>query len=269
MRRLVWLGFLITACGGAAEPKRVAEAAAPSVNAEEASGGAPAVAQRLEIVEGTAFVRVADWAPFDQALTAWLAEVGGRLDGENHQRDAGDVSRVTLQVRVPSARWDELIALIEQQGEVQSMDVRRTDVTEQHADMDARLRNDRATEAQLVELLDRRTGSLEDVLQVGRELARVRGEIEAAEARLRALDGRIAMSSLALTVSVTERWTPAATPGFGEEIVRTLGESVEILGITARAGALAAVAVLPWGLTGLVLLSPLWWFARRRRVAAA
>jgi hypothetical protein len=56
-------------------------------------------------------------------------------------------------------------------------------------------------EERLVNLLATRTGKLEDVLAVERELARVREEIERYEGRLRYLRTQVAMSTLSITVS--------------------------------------------------------------------
>ena len=58
----------------------------------------------------------------------------------------------------------------------------------------------RRLEQRLLALLAARTGKLEEVLSVERELARVREEIERYEGRLRYLSSRVAMSTLTITV---------------------------------------------------------------------
>jgi hypothetical protein len=64
----------------------------------------------------------------------------------------------------------------------------------------ARVANHRRLEERLVDLLDERTGDLDDVLAVERELARVREAIERQEGRLRYLSDRVALSTLTVTV---------------------------------------------------------------------
>ena len=51
-----------------------------------------------------------------------------------------------------------------------------------------------------ISLLANKTGKLDEVLRVERELARVREEIERYEGRLRYLSSRVAMSTLTITV---------------------------------------------------------------------
>jgi hypothetical protein len=74
------------------------------------------------------------------------------------------------------------------------------DVGEEYVDITARVTNSKRLEERLVTLLSTRTGKLEDVLAVERELARVREEIERYEGRLRFLRTRAAVSTLSVTV---------------------------------------------------------------------
>jgi hypothetical protein len=67
-------------------------------------------------------------------------------------------------------------------------------------DVTARVNNARRLEDRLITLLSTRTGKLDEVLRVERELARVREEIERYEGRLRYLSSRVATSTLTITV---------------------------------------------------------------------
>jgi hypothetical protein len=74
------------------------------------------------------------------------------------------------------------------------------DVGEEFVDVTARVTNARRLEERLNTLLSTRTGKLDEVLRVERELARVREEIERYEGRLRYLSTRVATSTLTITV---------------------------------------------------------------------
>ena len=268
MRPTLLLLFLAIACGGASpdfeSARQMTEAKVASEAPSGATAGAPQPIARKEIVEGDARVRVDDIGPFKTALTAELARLGGRLDGEDLERSAGAVSFAHLELRVPADQWDALLGFLEQSGELSSVHVRRTDVTEAWVDLDARTTNLRAAEARLQGLLRDHAGDLKDVLAVEQELTRVRGEIEASAGRLRAMDGQIAMSRLSLTVDVTETWTPAVVPGFPEEAGRVLDESTRALALTARGLALLAVGLTPWLLVMGVMVTPFALWLRRR-----
>jgi hypothetical protein len=104
-------------------------------------------------------------------------------------------------------------------------------------------------------------------LAVERELARVRGEIEAAEGRLRVLDDQIAMSTLRVSVRVATPYAALVGDPLSARVVRTFGGSVEVMGLFAEGALLAAVAVAPWLVGPALVVGALVIVARRRRRA--
>jgi hypothetical protein len=114
---------------------------------------------------------------------------------------------------VPAERFDEALAGLTPIGKVESVNVSAQDVGEEYVDITARVENAHRLEARLIALLANRTGKLQDVLSVERELARVREEIERYEGRLRYLRTRVATSTL--TIAVHER-APIIVPVAGD-----------------------------------------------------
>jgi hypothetical protein len=106
-----------------------------------------------------------------------------------------------------------------------------------------------------VSLLATRTGKLEDVLAVERELARVRQEIERYEGRIRYLNTRVATSTIVATLHEKAPLI-AAQPGrniFTEAFIRAwrnfvhfLAGGIEALGVLAPIGVLAWVGWIVW-----------------------
>ena len=111
-------------------------------------------------------------------------------------------------------------------------------MTEQIVDVEARLSNARNTEKRLLDLLQRRTGALEDVLAAEREIARVREEIERFDAQRKSLDRRVTYATLNLVVMeetpATLNLGPRPVPGrFRDAFVTGVTEAVEMaLGLT-------------------------------------
>jgi hypothetical protein len=101
---------------------------------------------------------------------------------------------------VPAARFDELTEGLEPLGRLQFVNVGAADVSEEFVDLTARVANGHRLEDRLVELLRTRTGKLQDVLSVERELARVREEIERMEGRLRFLKTSAQLSTLSVNM---------------------------------------------------------------------
>jgi hypothetical protein len=158
------------------------------------------VAPQLLIRNGAAIIEVDSIDVAIAAVRAAAQRVGGYVtnvavqSGEQHVREA------TLTLRVPATRFDEALSGLEPIGDVESVNVSAEDVGEEYVDVEARIANSRRLEERLVDLLARRTGALEDVLAVERELARVREQMERLEGRLRYLRNRINLSTLTVTV---------------------------------------------------------------------
>jgi hypothetical protein len=95
------------------------------------------------------------------------------------------------------------------------------DVSEQHEDLEARLRAARITEARFEDILSGRTGSVADVLEVEQEMERVRGEIEQMEAEEKGLNERVVYSSVDVVLDQTA--AVEAEPGAGAQMRRAMG----------------------------------------------
>ncbi|MDP8922339.1 MAG: DUF4349 domain-containing protein, partial [Chloroflexota bacterium] len=173
-------------------------------------------------------------------------EQGGLVAGSQLRQD-GDRVTATVTLRVPSdsATYQETLArlralaerVVEEQGQAQ-------DITEEYVDLEARLRNLQASEQGLLALLQRAT-SVEDILQIQRELTSVRGQIEQIQGRKQALERRADMATITLTIREVGTFARAGwNPG------DTVAEAVRALGQAARA--LATLAI--W----LLIFSPIW-----------
>src|SRR5205807_5412253 len=103
-------------------------------------------------------------------------------------------------VKIPAPRYDEAVSSLSTIGKVETVNSQAEEVGEEYVDVTARVTNARRLEERLLTLLSNRTGKLDEVLRVERELARVREEIERYEGRLRYLSARVAMSTLTITV---------------------------------------------------------------------
>jgi hypothetical protein len=101
-------------------------------------------------------------------------------------------------LRIPSSELASAVAEIKSLGRVIGESQTGEEVTQQHADLAARLQNSRETEQRLRDILAQRTGKIQDVLQVEEEIARVRGEIERMESDQKTLEHRVDFASVDL-----------------------------------------------------------------------
>lgn len=165
-----------------------------------ASNVADSTAAPMIIRTGDASIEVDSLDVGMAAVRALARRLGGYVANTSMQAGNEQGHSATLQLKIPAARFDEALADLKPIGKVESTNVTAEDVGEEYVDVSARMDNGRRLEKRLLDLLATRTGKLSDVLEVETELARVRGEIDSAEGRLRYLRAHVAMSTLSVTV---------------------------------------------------------------------
>lgn len=104
-------------------------------------------------------------------------------------------------LRVPAPELSAALGELRGLGRVEVETQSGEEVTQQHADLVARLENARETEQRLRGLLAQRTGKIDEVLQVEEEIDRVRGEIEGMEAEQRTLEHRVDFATIDLELN--------------------------------------------------------------------
>ena len=199
----------------AAPMSAVANSAGAPAQLKTDGGAAPATPSMI-IRNGSASVQVDSLELAIVAVQKMAATFGGYVGNTALSSGENQVRSATIELKIPSARYDDALAGLTPIGKVESVSSTAEDVGEEFVDVNARVANAHRLEERLVTLLATRTGKLEDVLAVERELARVREEIERYEGRLRFLKTRVATSTL--TVTVHER-APLVSASPGENIL--------------------------------------------------
>lgn len=158
------------------------------------------IAPTMVIHNGQASVEVDKLDPAVVKLRQLAAQLGGYIGNSSMSGGREQVKSATLELKIPAQRFDQAINGLGTLGKVESVNSTAEDVGEEYVDITARVNNGHRLEDRLIALLATRTGKLQDVLSVERELARVREEIERYEGRLRYLKSRVATSTLSVTV---------------------------------------------------------------------
>jgi len=181
-------------------PAASASEATADVDAVTRAQGTVATTTAMLIRTGSASVEVGDLDGAMSQVAQLAASVGGFVAGTSAAAGRDQVRAATIEVRIPSARWDEALRGLEPLGRVEAVNVSAADVGEEFTDLGARAANARRLEERLIQLLATRTGKLDDVLTVERELARVREQIERMEGRMRYLQAHAATSTLSVSL---------------------------------------------------------------------
>jgi hypothetical protein len=157
-------------------------------------------APSMVIRTGQAFIEVEKVDPAVLKIRQLAVQFGGYIANSSMSGGRDQIRQATFELKIPAARYEEALSSLSTIGKVETVSSNAQDVGEEFVDVTARVSNARRLEERLISLLANRTGKLDEVLRVERELARVREEIERYEGRLRFLTTRVATSTLTITV---------------------------------------------------------------------
>lgn len=244
--------------GGAAlasMPSDVAKAPAP---AEPASGSPVAALPRKIIYTGEIALVCEDLDKAAAALEARVKEFGGYIGNASTTGSRGETRSGSWTVRVASDKFETFLKALPALGELETSSRQAQDVSEEFYDVAARLKNKKIEEARLIELLQKATGRLTEVLTVEKELSRVRDEIERIEGRLRFLSNQTELSTVTITLREVKNFVPEGPPTLATQIRRAFTDSVDGLKTVGVGLILMVVSLVPWalplGFVGYVLL---------------
>lgn len=188
---------------------------------------------------------------------------------ESQQHDKGDGAEhdevINIEMRVPAAQFDAVVAEIRAVGSrVRQEKITGKDVTEEYIDLEARLRTQRALEAQFLEIM-KHAEKVSDALEVNRQLADVRNEIERVEGRRRFLENQVSLSTIKVTLQTPSPLVSANTSGFFYGIKRAFGDGVDVAAAIILVLIRIVIALIP---VFILIVLPLIWlyrFITRRR----
>lgn len=191
-------GEAITVSAGALAS---AAPAAPG-GAAIAANSAPTLPEQL-VVEGSISLEAEDPERTARELRAEVERIGGRVVSERVD-GAAESWRAYLRLRLPPAQVEPAVTWLERQGEVTRKRITATDVSRTLFDQEIALANLTTTLDRLRKLLDGGGLSMQDILNVEREMTRLRGEIERIKGDQRFLKDRVAFATLDVDVGRRE-----------------------------------------------------------------
>lgn len=166
----------------------------------------------------------------------------------------------TITIKVPVAKFDAFVRQVRKLGNIQAESESTEDVTQQHIDMKARLKNLRAEEAAFIRFFKAAT-SVREMIAIEQQLARVRGDIESLQGQVDFLEQRAALATLTLQLSEPGSVVspPGQSWGFVEAITQAIRNFVSVINFLI----MMTGAVLPLLLIGLIGFWPMRWLLRR------
>jgi hypothetical protein len=154
----------------------------------------------MRTITGEVTAVTGDVAGLVAAIRAHVAEVGGSIAREDMSGDAQHRQASTV-LRLPPA---SVLGFFDWLGARASLDNRHyesSDVTRRFFDRELEIRNLGITMERLQELV-RQPGDLKDILEIEREITRVRGELDRLRGEQRLLADQVARATLTVTITM-------------------------------------------------------------------
>lgn len=173
---------------------------------------------------------------------------------------AKEATSTDMVVRIPADKFDSFTGELKSLGEVTQNKIYTTDVTEEYIDLAARQKNLKLQEERLQEML-KKSNTVDEMLKVEKELARVREEIEKSTGKLKYLENRISYSTATIHLRNKYVVSDTKTNDFSGQLVFNLRD-----GLTTFLNFLTflLMAVI-WLLPFIVIGVPLFIFIRKRQ----
>jgi len=208
-----------------------------------------------------------------------IAETHGGfiVTSEAKQRESNDPAQRTLDiklvVRVPSNQFgrafDEIKKLA---GNTPSENVTSQDVTEDFIDLEARIKTQKALEVQFLEIM-RQANKIADALEVQRQIAEVRTDIEKLEGRKRFLENRSSLSTINVNIQTPKPVITVTETGFRQSLREAVSDSITLASDLVLFFARFLIMMAPVAvfvlLPSALMIRYLWRRAKRIRLAQA
>jgi hypothetical protein len=134
---------------------------------------------------------------------------------------------IKLVARVPSNEFGSALEEIKKlAGNIPEARITSEDVTEDFIDLEARIKTQKALELQFLEIMKQAT-KVGDALEVQRQLAEVRTDIEKLEGRKRFLENRSSLSTITVNIQAPKLVT-VSTTGFRSSLRDAASDSLDL-----------------------------------------
>lgn len=201
----------------------------------------PPAAEVIDVKEDQKIIKTArlvfesnDMEATHKTMLQLVTKHKGFVQSDNSGKDYNRIYK-NLTVRIPTKNFQDFIDEIsEGVSFFDQRTISRQDVSEEFIDLQARLKAKRTLEARYLELL-KKAKTVKEMLDIERELSKIREEIEAKQGRLQYLENKVSLSTVTIEFYKITAKT-GVTQSYGQKIVNALqggwnGISVFFLGV--------------------------------------
>ena len=169
----------------------------------------PATVARKVIMTGNLTLEVKEFEKVHAQVVSVATDLNGYVANSQLSLPTDGVQSGTVTLRVPQEKYEEALVRLKKLGKLVAETQAAEDVTQKYVDLDAQVRNLKAEEERILDIM-KRAKTIKDTLAVHQRLTDVRGQIESLEGQLRYLKFQVALATL--TVTLTEKATVLHLP---------------------------------------------------------
>jgi hypothetical protein len=162
-----------------------------------------ALANRKLIRNATVEVEIVSFDQSAQKITAFANEEKGYVATTSSEKQENGKLKGEIVVKVLPENLDRFLQKIRGLGELKNQTLGTEDITKNYFDTESRLKNSRVMEQRLIDMLKKKSDDVNDLLQVEKELGRVREEIEKMQGDLKFWDSQVQFATV--TISLAEK----------------------------------------------------------------
>lgn len=223
--------------------------------------------ERSVIRTGNIVLEVESSSQAVEDVTGIAQGLGGTVVSQSLSTHGGSMESGEATIQVPSDKIDAAFTQLSEIGTVQSQSQSADDVTEQHVDLDARVKSLQSAVDRLSELMAGATTTSE-LLEAESALSERQQELDGLRAQLESLEGQIDHATIWISVHEASALGAGGPKNFAQAVELGLSSIAAF-----AAGAVIATGVaLPWLIAAVIIAAaiviPLK-LRRRRRSASA
>ena len=177
---------------------------------EKEAASTPARDSRKLIRNSQVDLEIVNFDETVQKISSFASEEKGYLATSGSQKQANGKLKGQVVVKVLPENLDRFLQKVRGLGELKNQTLGTEDVTKAYFDTDSRLKNARVMEQRLIDMLKTKTGKVSDLLQVEKELGRVREDIEKMQGELKYWDSQVQFATVTITLAEKDMEEPAA-----------------------------------------------------------
>lgn len=191
----------------------------------------PVSANRKLIRNVTLNVETTEFDPLMTSLQALVTDLGGYIEqsdisGNSISSEYANRRWASMTARIPSAKLDQFIAQVDEQGNVTNRSENVQDVTLQYTDIESRKKSLTIEQERLWDLLEK-ADSVDSIIALESRLSEIRYQLESFESQLRTYDNQVDYSTVYLNIDEVKVFTPTEPDTIMTRIQKGLQRNLE------------------------------------------